>query len=366
MNSKKPFLNESVLNQWRRTWEKVIIYTIICLVLFLIGYGVYLFLSTRVWQTYNTFYPILHLLNQWKYILGFVFWSGGILLIFIYDYYLVIHNLDYALDASKKIAEESEELIELPPGYKEIETQMNQTRLKVIQNARIAMESEQRKNDLVVYLAHDLKTPLTSVIGYLSLLHDEEEISKKLQKKYLSVALTKAERLEDLINEFFEITRFNLTHITLEKSKINLTRMLEQLVFEFQPALDEKNMTCKLVSSKEIIVYCDSDKMQRVLDNLLRNAINYSFPSSEIQIHLEESNDRIYLQFINQGNTILAEKLERIFEKFFRLDTARRTGNGGAGVGLAIAKEIVELHGGIIKAESENETIIFTVEIPVR
>lgn len=113
-------------------------------------------------------------------------------------------------------------------------------------NAAIAKKAEKRKNDLIVYLAHDLKTPLSSVIGYLNLLKDEQQISDELREKYLSISLDKAERLEDLINEFFEITRFNLSNITLEYRMINLTRMLEQLVYEFKPMLAEKNLTCSM------------------------------------------------------------------------------------------------------------------------
>lgn len=245
------------------------------------------------------------------------------------------------------------------------EKKMNHIKHTIQQQKLAAELAEQRKNDLVVYLAHDLKTPLTSVIGYLTLLRDENQISEELREKYLSISLEKAERLEDLINEFFEITRFNLSSITLEYSRINLTRMLEQLVYEFKPMLLEKNLKCELDIPPNIMIKIDANKMQRVFDNLLRNAVNYSFDNGTIYIAVKQDENNLNIKFTNCGNTIPKEKLERIFEQFYRLDTARSSRSGGAGLGLAIAKEIVELHNGTITAESKDETIEFEVILPL-
>lgn len=280
----------------------------------------------------------------------------------------IIGYFELIMVAADQIYGSQIELIELPPMLKEIELRMNDILLKVRKNERIAREAEQRKNDLVVYLAHDLKTPLTSVIGYLALLRDESQISEALKQKYLAISLDKAERLEDLINEFFEITRFNLTNLVLELSTVNITRMIEQLVFEFKPLFLEKNLTCKINSEnleKDIIIKCDVDKIQRTFDNLLRNAVNYSFENSKISINMKLENNNLKFEFMNNGKTIPEEKLSRIFEQFYRLDTARTTKTGGAGLGLAIAKEFVELHGGEIKAFSKDEVITFEVNMPI-
>lgn len=229
----------------------------------------------------------------------------------------------------------------------------------------IAQEAEQRKNNLVVYLAHDLKTPLTSVIGYLTLLREEGAISEELRQKYLSIALSKSERLEDLINELFDITRFNLSSIELEYSTVNFTRMLEQIAFEFQPMLTQKNLQIKIQAPQDFMFSCDANMIQRVLDNLLQNAIRYSFENSTVFLILWQEGSQVTLRVQNSGSTIPPEKLGRIFEQFYRLDSARATQTGGAGLGLAIAKQIVELHKGRINAYSANEQTVFDVVLPV-
>lgn len=294
-----------------------------------------------------------------------IIWIVGDIILLYHLLKRIFGYINALSDASEKMFDKNVEYIELPSELEEVQKQMNILKREAEKNERLVQESEQRKNDLIVYLAHDLKTPLTSVIGYLTLLRDEGEISEELREKYLSISLEKAERLEDLINEFFEITRFNLSNITLEYSRVNLTRLLEQLTYEFKPMFLEKNLKCILEISPDTMIKCDVDKMQRVFDNLLRNAVNYSFNGSDIHITVTPCDDRLSIKVTNFGNTIPKEKLERIFEQFYRLDTSRSSRSGGAGLGLAIAKEIVGLHNGTITAKSENETVEFEVIIPV-
>lgn len=285
-----------------------------------------------------------------------------VLWIYLKGFTKYFNEINRGIDAL--IEEDSADVV-LPAELGAVEKKINYI-MKTLERRKTEAEiAEQRKNDLVVYLAHDLKTPLTSVIGYLTLLRDENQISEELRQKYLSISLEKAERLEELINEFFEITRFNFSNMILEYSDVNLTRMLEQLTYEFKPMFLDKNLKCELEIAPDTMLRCDVNKMQRVLDNLLRNAVNYSFDDSTIHIVATQNDKNINIRFVNRGNTIPEEKLQRIFEQFYRLDTVRSSKSGGAGLGLAIAKEIVELHGGSITAMSEDEIVEFELTIPL-
>jgi len=320
--------------------------------------------SRITWQPDNPIYIILNSINRYL-----TLWFVGIILIgwnvITYRYLAkLFHYLDEIVAASKQLAKSAETPIVLSGAMKNVQDELNLTREQVLRNAMAAKEAEQKKNDLIVYLAHDLKTPLTSVIGYLSLLRDEPQISLELRARYTGIALEKAERLEDLINEFFDITRFNLTTLSLEPECVNLTRMLEQITYEFNPVLVEKDLHWDLQLVPDIRITCDPDKLERVFDNLFRNAVSYSYKGSNIHVSLKLDNNGVLVRVQNHGKTIPPEKLSRIFEQFFRLDSSRASSTGGAGLGLAIAKEIVELHGGSIAAESADESITFTVRLP--
>ena len=252
-----------------------------------------------------------------------------------------------------------------PKEYAEISAQMSEIKSTMRRHEQMLKEEASRKNDLIAYLAHDLKTPLTSVIGYLALLDEAQDMPIEQKTKYVNIALSKALRLEKLINEFFDITRYNLQQIDLEKESINLCHMLVQMTDEFYPLLNAHGNQTEVCVDEEVTVYGDSMKLARVFNNILKNAIYYSYPDTIIKIWAESTDTDVWIYFCNKGKTIPAGKLNSIFEKFFRMDEARSTNTGGAGLGLAIAKEIITLHGGKITAESENESTTFRISLPI-
>ena len=275
---------------------------------------------------------------------------------------LSLFNKTYqSLDA---ISKESAEFMSFPKSYSDIEIKLRDMRLDVIGSKQAAAIAESKKNDLVMYLAHDLKTPLTSVIGYLTLLEECPELTTTQKAKYVNIALDKAYRLEQLINEFFEITRFDINSVTLERNRIDLNMMIAQITDEFYPMLAEKNLTVDIDIIEHIVMYADSDKIARVFDNLLKNAVNYSYENTMIRIGARIRRDKVIIKFRNKSDLITPEKLERLFEKFYRADSSRATATGGSGLGLAIAKQITELHGGTIKASSTSDYTDFTVILP--
>ena len=229
---------------------------------------------------------------------------------------------------------------------------------------REAMLAEHRKNEMVMYLAHDIKTPLTSVLGYLSLLDEAPDMPAEQRAKYVNITLEKAYRLEKLVDEFFEITRFNFQTDTLSKESIDLYYMLTQIIDEFFPLISETGKQAILNAPENLIVYGDPEKLARVFNNILKNAVAYSSENSVINIDAGISGDTVSVSFRNPGS-IPADRLAAIFEKFYRLDASRSTDTGGAGLGLAIAKEIIAAHGGRIFADSADGYTTFTVELPV-
>lgn len=253
-----------------------------------------------------------------------------------------------------------------PAPYTEVGVRMLQIKTDMIRKEESLKQEAQRKNDLITYLAHDLKTPLTSVLGYLSLLDEAPDMPEAQKEKYTHIALEKAQRLEGLIEEFFEITQYNLQNIFLEKEELDLSYMLMQMTEEFYPVLAAHGNEVKLEAEEDLHLYADPDRLARVFNNILKNAVAYSYPNTTITIRASRNKDKILLSFENHGKNIPKEKLDSIFEKFFRLDSSRRSNTGGAGLGLAIAKEIVELHGGRISARSQDERVTFTVELPVK
>ncbi|MDR1530603.1 MAG: HAMP domain-containing histidine kinase [Clostridiales bacterium] len=252
---------------------------------------------------------------------------------------------------------------ELSAELEFMEQKLNTLKWTLEKREQDAKLAEQRKNDVVMYLAHDIKTPLTSIIGYLSLLDEAPDMPAAQKAKYVRITLDKAYRLEQLIGEFFEITRYNLQTITLAKKDIDLYYMLVQLADEFYPQLAANGKQAVIHASEDLTVSGDPDKLARVFNNILKNAAVYSRDGSVIDITAGLSGETVSIVFKNTGS-VPKDKLAAIFEKFYRLDAARSSDTGGTGLGLAIAKEIVIRHGGRIYAESDDNCTTFTVELP--
>jgi two-component system sensor histidine kinase VanS len=295
--------------------------------------------------------------------------SGIILSIIVIVFCLILYKfiskkvneMNELYKSLNSILDENTQNVELPNSLWKFADKINKIKYEYVLNKKNAKEAEQKKNDLIMYMAHDLKTPLTSVIGYLTLLTDEEKISKDLQEKYIKIALDKSLRLEELTNEFFEITRYNLNDMPINKTNIDLSILFDQLLEEFYPMLEDRNLKLEVNKPNPLIYNADGDKLARAFGNLLKNAISYSYTNTTITIDIIESKYNIEITFKNRGTTIPKHKSEKIFDKFYRADESRGTNNGGAGLGLAITKDIIELHNGTIEARSENEIIEFCI-----
>ena len=290
------------------------------------------------------------------------FYIGIVSSIIIYKFISkYINSINEVYNSLDLILKENNETIKLPSEVNEFTEKLNDIKSDYITSKNNAKEAEQKKNDLIMYMAHDLKTPLTSIIGYLTLLNDEKNISRELQEKYMKIALDKSLRVEELINQFFDITRYNLHSMPIDKSEINITYLLKQLIDECYPMLGQNNLKCVLNAPEKVSFSGDGDKLARAFGNLLKNAINYSYKNTVIEINIEKKLDRLYITFRNKGAKIPDYKLEKIFEKFYRGDESRTSATGGAGLGLAITKEIIELHNGKINVKNYDEYIEFDI-----
>lgn len=293
-----------------------------------------------------------------------VYLIAGFVCIFCYYWRKPWGYLEEVVSATQTVYEQSDQTVELSDSLQELERQLNQIKMSVLLSKQAAKEAEDKKNEIIMYLAHDIRTPLTTVIGYLSLLHEASDMPEAQKEKYVKIALDKADRLEKLLNELFEVTKYNAHTVTLKKETVDLHFLLAQVADEIYPALAENGNTIIVTADDDLSVTADPEKLARVFGNLLKNAAAYSYPRTEISVTAKRSGGDVQIVFENHGKTIRQEELAEIFEKFHRLDEARLSDTGGAGLGLSIAEEIVHLHGGTITAASKNERIIFTVILP--
>ncbi|HBG11365.1 MAG TPA: two-component sensor histidine kinase [Clostridium sp.] len=227
-------------------------------------------------------------------------------------------------------------------------------------------EAERTKNELITNIAHDLRTPLTSIIGYLELLSGETKLDPEVQKKYKGIAYVKTKRLEKLIEDLFGFTKLNYGKISMHVAKVDVVKLLSQLLEEFYPSFVDKNLSYELQSNVPAqMISADGNLLARLFDNLINNAIKYGADGKRILVKVHGSEELVTIQVINYGYVIPEEELPLIFNKFYRVEQSRSTNTGGTGLGLAIAKNIVDMHGGIIHVTSDLSGTVFTVKLQV-
>ena len=241
---------------------------------------------------------------------------------------------------------------------------------KMVEDIRRLMdkerESERTKNELITNVAHDLRTPLTSIIGYLELLSGQVVLPPEMQKKYIDIAYSKAKRLEKLIEDLFGFTKMNYGKLAMHVSKVDIVKLLGQLLEESYPNFANKGLSYELQSNVPAkIITADGNLLARLFDNLIGNAIKYGAEGKRILVKVMADTDEIQVSVTNYGYVIPAEELPLIFDKFYRVEQSRSTHTGGTGLGLAIVKNIVDMHGGTITVKSDLNGTVFTVTLQV-
>ncbi|MCK9860629.1 ATP-binding protein [Paenibacillus sp. ATY16] len=240
---------------------------------------------------------------------------------------------------------------------------------KMTAQLKLSIEEERRtertKAELVTNVSHDLRTPLTSIVGYLGLIEEDRYRDEVELRHYVQIAYEKSTRLKSMIDDLFEYTRTS-GGIGLRLSPINLVEMIGQLAAQFRLQFEQAEVKCRLaLPDHSILVDADGDKLVRVFENLVVNAIQYGKEGRQIDIAIWSEGGLAVVEIANYGESLPASVIPLLFERFYRGEQSRSRNTGGSGLGLAIAKNIVELHHGQISAASAEGKTSFKVELPL-
>lgn len=233
----------------------------------------------------------------------------------------------------------------------------------IMENER---KNERMKNNLITNVAHDLRTPLTSVIGYLDLLVKNPDLEEETKEQYMRIAYDKSLRLQKLIEDLFSYTKVSQGEIEPKLEPLDVVKLMEQMIDEFYPAFQEAGLAYEFSTSKNsIMVMADGNLLARAFSNLIGNAVKYGKDGKNIRIYIKNNEDYVSITVTNYGKVIPQKDLEYIFERFYRVENSRSEKTGGTGLGLAIARRIILMHGGTIKADSGMEGTTFEVILKV-
>lgn len=233
-----------------------------------------------------------------------------------------------------------------------------------------AMEEERRieqsKDELITNVSHDIRTPLTSIIGYLGLIEEGRFRSTDEVQKYVHTAYQKAKQMKVLVDDLFEYTKVRQTTTPLQNVSFDMIQLIEQLAIDFELEAQRKKMEIVVHSPLDrLMMVADTEKLVRVFNNLISNALKYGKGGNVIKIEVDKQDELAVISVKNDGQPLPKEAIEQIFERFYRAETSRSQETAGTGLGLAIAQSIIELHGGTITATSDNNWTSFDIQLPL-
>ncbi|MCT3446960.1 sensor histidine kinase [Limosilactobacillus fermentum] len=227
--------------------------------------------------------------------------------------------------------------------------------------------SEKSKDELITNVSHDLRTPLTSIIGYLGLIEDHQYQSEEDIVKYSHIAYDKAKQMKNLVEDLFEYTKVQQHGAPVNLMTVDLGQLLEQVGASFELEADKKGMAINVsCEPTPLSITADPEKLGRLFSNLVANALKYGHGASYIHLTAKQLGEKVVITVANDGEKIPAEAVKHLFERFYRVESSRNKATGGTGLGLAIVQSIVELHHGSVTARSDDQETAFVVTLPVK
>ena len=247
----------------------------------------------------------------------------------------------------------------------DIAMQVNHMAEEIEQLMEKEKQAEETKNELITNIAHDLRTPLTSILGYLDILSTRKDLPEETRQNYIRIAHDKAKHLQQMIEDLFGFTKLSYSRQTANMQPIDIITLLAQLLDEFYPVFENNEMEYEYhPDAQNFVIQGDATLLVRLFDNLINNAIKYGKEGKRLIVNTKTKNDTITVDIINFGKVIPQKDLDRIFEKFYRAEASRNSATGGTGLGLAIAANVARVHGGSIEAKSSLEGTVFSVTLP--
>lgn len=308
---------------------------------------------------------------QMLILLGAIAIVIGIGLFMLYFLLLTKRSADYLKEIAVDIVElstgnfKARVEIKSEDEFGLIADELNKMAAKISRIMEEERKSEQAKNELITSVAHDLRTPLTSIIGYLELASSKKGIEEEVRQRYITIAYEKSKRLEKLIEDLFNYTKVNFGQVKMNLLPIDMIKFMEQMMDEFYPSFQENHLEYDFTTNVgSAVVMGDGDLLARAISNLLGNAVKYGRDGKRIRVKVKQENEFVKIFIINYGEIIPEEDIEYIFDRFYRVENSRSRETGGSGLGLAIAKRVILMHQGTIQAKSNLDGTVFEVILP--